>query len=76
MTRSSFSGVHPYDLVAISQMDAIFSKDYDDFHYIKRRERATIVACDIQNTSPSMFAASMGTATVQEGFDILLTKSG
>jgi len=69
-------GVHPYDVVAIRQMDAVFSKDYMDVHYLSRRERATIVACDIQNASPSMFAACMGTAVVKEGFDVLLTKVG
>jgi len=69
-------GVHPYDVVAIRQMDAVFSKDYVDVLYMSRRERATIVACDIQNASPTMFAASMGTAVVKEGFDILLTKVG
>ena len=69
-------GVHPYDVVAINQMDAVFQANYVDAHYMARRERATIVACDIQNTSPSMFAACMGTATVEDGFDILLTKIG
>lgn len=69
-------GIHPYDLVAITQMDAVFQANYVDTHYMSRRERATLVACDIQNTSPSMFAACMGTATVQDGFDILLTKIG
>lgn len=69
-------GVHPYDIVALKQMDAIFSQDYNDIHYMSRRNRATIVACDIQNASPTMFAASMGTATVQDGFDVLLTKVG
>ncbi|MHB9026135.1 MAG: 4Fe-4S dicluster domain-containing protein [Armatimonadota bacterium] len=69
-------GVHPYDVVAIQQMDQVFSKDYVDVHYMARREQATIVACDIQNVSPNMFAACMGTATVQEGFDILLTRVG
>lgn len=69
-------GVHPYDVAAIAQMDAIFSTDYYDIHYMTRRERATIVACDIQNASPSMFAACMGTATAQDGFDILLTRLG
>ncbi|OPZ80718.1 MAG: Anaerobic sulfite reductase subunit A [bacterium ADurb.Bin429] len=69
-------GVHPYDVVAIAQMDEVFRANYADTHYLSRRERATIVACDIQNASPSMFAACMGTATVEDGFDILLTKIG
>jgi sulfhydrogenase subunit beta (sulfur reductase) len=69
-------GVHPYDLVAIAQMDHVFSGNKYDIHYMTRREKATIVGCDIQTASPDMFAACMGTATVQDGFDILLTKVG
>jgi len=69
-------GVHPYDVVAISQMDAVFSADNEDVHYLSRRRNATIVACDIQNASQNVFASCMGTATVQEGFDVLLTKIG
>ena len=67
-------GVHPYDVVAISQLDAVFSKDNVDTHYMARRKCATIVACDVQTASENTFAASMGTATVDEGFDLLLTK--
>ena len=40
-------GVHPYDMVAINQMDKIFSKDYYDEHYMKRRNNATIIVCDV-----------------------------
>lgn len=69
-------GVHPYDVIAIAQMDAIFAKDNRDVHYFHRREKATIVACDIQALSPNGFAASMGTATIDTGYDILLTKVG
>jgi ferredoxin len=41
-----------------------------------RRKKATIVACDVQNPSVNVFAGSMDVATVQEGFDILLTLVG
>ena len=67
-------GVHPYDMVAINQMDEIFSMDNADAHYQARREAATIVAMDAQSVSPNVFAGPMGTATVDEGFDALLTK--
>jgi len=67
-------GVHPYDMVAISQMDKLFSQDQSDIQYITRREKATIVACDVQNASKDVFAGCMGTASVNEGFDILITK--
>ncbi len=69
-------GVHPYDVVAISQMDRVFSADNYDVHYMSRRYNATIISCDVQRASNQVFAGSMNTATVQAGFDILLTKIG
>ncbi len=69
-------GVHPYDVVAIAQMDEIFKADNYDNHYMQRRENATIVAVDVENPSRNVFAACMGTATVQDGFDVLLTRIG
>jgi ferredoxin len=69
-------GVHPYDIVALNQLDQLFSQDNFDCHYMKRRHNATIVACDVVTPSKNVFAASMGTATVKEGFDVLLTDIG
>ncbi len=69
-------GVHPYDMVAINQMDVIFSQDETDNHYMARRESLTIVACDVVTPSKNVFAATMGTATVKEGYDVLLTDLG
>jgi sulfhydrogenase subunit beta (sulfur reductase) len=67
-------GVHPYDVIAISQNDRLFEEDNFDPHYMKLRQNSTIVACDVQNASVNVFAGCMGTATVDKGFDILLTK--
>ena len=67
-------GVHPYDLVAIAQMDAIFAQGNNDVHYQARRERATLVAVDVQSVSPNVFAGYMGTSSVEEGYDVLLTR--
>ncbi len=69
-------GVHPYDLVAINQMDKLFSQDNIDSHYMTRRNNATIIACDVVNASENVFASSMGTATVKQGFDVLVTDIG
>jgi sulfhydrogenase subunit beta (sulfur reductase) len=66
-------GVHPYDLVAILQMDEVFSSGNCDVHYMDRRKQATIVACDVQNASPNVFAGCMDTATVKAGADVLVT---
>jgi len=69
-------GVHPYDMVAINQMDTIFSQDQCDKHYVMRRQKATIIACDVVNASKNVFASEMGTAVVREGYDVLLTDIG
>jgi ferredoxin len=69
-------GVHPYDMAAINQMDKIFSQDYFDEHYMRRRNNATIIACDVARPSENVFASSMGMATVKDGFDVLLTDVG
>jgi ferredoxin len=66
-------GVHPYDMAAILQIDKLFAEDQYDAHYMKRREQATIVVSDVQNASPDVFAGCMGTATINDGFDILVT---
>lgn len=67
-------GVHPYDLVAISQMDTIFSQSNPDLRYLTRRENATIVAVDVESVSENVFAGFMGTSNVEDGFDVLLTR--
>ena len=69
-------GVHPYDIVAIRQMDAVFAQDNADIRYIRRREAATIVAADVQRESSHVFAGWMGTSHVEDGFDVLITKIG
>lgn len=69
-------GVHPYDMVAINQMDQLFSQGEYDTHYMNRRQNITIVACDVVNPSKNVFASSMNTATVNSGYDMLLTDIG
>jgi sulfhydrogenase subunit beta (sulfur reductase) len=69
-------GVHPYDVVAINQMDELFQQDNYDTHYMQRRNNATIIACDVVKPSDNVFASSMETAVVKEGFDVLLTDVG
>ena len=69
-------GVHPYDMIALNQMDKLFSQDNYDNHYFARRSNATIIACDVVTPSKNVFASSMNTAVVKEGFDVLLTDIG
>lgn len=69
-------GVHPYDMVAISQMDKVFTQGHKDDHYMAYRERATIIVSDVQWPSRNVFAGCMGTATGEDcsGHDVLLTQ--
>jgi formate hydrogenlyase subunit 6/NADH:ubiquinone oxidoreductase subunit I len=69
-------GVHPYDMIAINQMDELFSQDEYDTHYMARRSNTTVIACDVVTASKNVFASSMKTATVKTGYDILLTDIG
>jgi formate hydrogenlyase subunit 6/NADH:ubiquinone oxidoreductase subunit I len=66
-------GIHPYDLKALNQMDKIFSKDHADIDYLRRREAATVIACDPQRISSWAFWCSMDAATVDEGYDLFVT---
>jgi len=69
-------GVHPYDMVAINQMDTLFSQGEYDTHYMNRRNNITIIACDVITPSENVFASSMNTVTCDSGYDILLTDIG
>jgi sulfhydrogenase subunit beta (sulfur reductase) len=69
-------GVHPYDMAAINQMDLLFSEGEYDTHYMKRRQNITIIACDVFRPSQNVFASSMNTATVDHGYDLLVTDIG
>jgi ferredoxin len=69
-------GVHPYDIKAITQLDRIFADANRDEHYLKKRQEAAIIGVDIKRPSPYAFCKSMNSATVQEGFDLLLTDTG
>lgn len=69
-------GIHPYDLVAIKQLDKVFKESYEDHHYLKKRDAAVLIGVNIQSTTEWSFAGSMGTATVEEGYDLMLTDIG
>jgi ferredoxin len=69
-------GVHPYDIKAISQMDRYFTEEHPDIHYIKKRENTMIVGVDPINVSEKAFCTTMNSATVDTGFDLMLTDIG
>ena len=67
-------GVHPYDLVAIEQLDRIFIDAQGDEPYRKKRENSVLIGVTMQNVSEHSFAASMGKARTDTGYDLLLTE--
>ncbi len=69
-------GVHPYDLIAIEQMDRIFSEEPEDPNYLKKREATVLIGVNMKNTSERCFAGSMKTAFTQDGYDLMLTDLG
>ena len=75
-TKRILIGVHPYDLIAIQQMDKVYLGDNPDDNYKIRRENTLIIASDILNISKYSFAASMDSLTFDSGFDLLVTDIG
>ena len=69
-------GIHPYDLIAIEQVDIVFKDSHPDNHYLQKRKGSVLVGVNMQNISPNSFASSMGTATTSHGFDLMLTDLG
>ncbi|MFW6195906.1 MAG: 4Fe-4S dicluster domain-containing protein [Thermoplasmatota archaeon] len=69
-------GIHPYDLVSIKQMDKIFEDTHEDQNYLWKRREAVLIGVNMKNVSEWSFAASMGTATVDDGYDLMLTDIG
>jgi NAD(P)H-flavin reductase/formate hydrogenlyase subunit 6/NADH:ubiquinone oxidoreductase subunit I len=69
-------GVHPYDIVALLHMDEIFSETKSDPYYFEKRESSIIIGINIQKMSKWCFASYMGCATVEYGYDLMLTDLG
>ena len=69
-------GVHPYDIVALLHMDEIFSETKSDPYYFEKRKSSIIIGINIQKMSKWCFAPFMGTATVEYGYDLMLTDLG
>ena len=69
-------GVHPYDIVALLHMDEIFSETKSDPYYFEKRKSSLIIGVNIQKMSKWCFASYMGSATVEYGYDLMLTDLG
>ncbi|MFC1671589.1 4Fe-4S dicluster domain-containing protein [Planctomycetota bacterium] len=69
-------GVHPYDMIAINQLDRTMSEGNPDPNYLARRSAVTVIGVDPDRASEHAFWSSMGCATVENGFDLWLTNIG
>ena len=69
-------GIHPYDIIALGQMDKVYLDSQKDDFYKKRRDNTIIIGVDIQKVSDRSFAASIETNVTETGFDLMLTDLG
>jgi NAD(P)H-flavin reductase/formate hydrogenlyase subunit 6/NADH:ubiquinone oxidoreductase subunit I len=69
-------GVHPYDVIALLHMDEIFRETKSDLYYFKKRESSIIIGVNIQKMSKWNFSSAMGSATVDYGYDLMITDLG
>ncbi|MCK4432748.1 MAG: Ni/Fe hydrogenase subunit beta, partial [Methanomicrobia archaeon] len=69
-------GVHPYDIVAIKQMDTYFLDTHVDDSYLQRRKNTLIVGLNVVNVAEKAFFGDMGTGFVDSGYDLMLTDMG
>jgi sulfhydrogenase subunit beta (sulfur reductase) len=69
-------GVHPYDMVAINQLDRVMREGNPDELYLKRRDTAIIIGIDPLKAGKRAFWGAMGNWKAAEGYDIWLTDIG
>ena len=74
--RKILLGVHPYDIVALRQMDSYFLDTEMSGAFMKRRKNTLIVGSDVLTVSSKAFFGCMGTGAVHSGYDLFLTDLG
>lgn len=70
-------GIRPCDVSAIAFLDKVFSDDFPDEYYLRRRENLTLVALTCQEPGEDCFCvcADCGPAA-ESGYDLQLTELG
>ena len=68
-------GVHPYDIIAIKQMDCYFLDTDISTSYLKRRKNTIIIGSDVLKVSDRAFFGCMNTDKVENGYDLFLSPS-
>jgi sulfite reductase subunit B len=69
-------GVHPYDIIAIKQMDSYYLDTDISRAYLKKRKNTILIGSDVLNVHDRAFFGSMGTAQVDDGYDLFITDLG
>lgn len=74
--RTILFAVHPYDIKTVKLLDLRYGPDNElpDPAYCERKGNAVIIGLDLMQAPPHSFCGSVGAHTVEEGFDLMLTK--
>jgi sulfhydrogenase subunit beta (sulfur reductase) len=67
-----YVGAHACDIHALNILDLLYLSDYGDPYYKANRDRLTVIGFGCM-PDEKCFCKSVGTATVDEGFDLFLT---
>ena len=69
-------GIHPYDMIAINQIDQVMSEPNSDPNYAARRDALTIIGVDPARAGERAFWGPMDCDSVADGFDLWLCDLG
>lgn len=70
-------GARPCDAAGLAVLDAVFSWDYDNPFYCRRREQTTIIGLSCAEPADACFCTAVGLSpTGTAGSDLLLTRVG
>lgn len=70
-------GARPCDAASLEVFDQVFSWDYDDPFYLRRRAQTTIIGLSCAEPRPECFCTAVGLSpTGTKGSDLLLTRLG
>lgn len=69
-------GIHPYDMIAINQLDRVMAEGNPDPNYLARRAALAIIGSDPIHAGEHAFWPAMGCECPEDGFDLWLTNIG
>jgi len=69
-------GVHPYDMIAINQLDRLMLETNPDPNYLARRKSLVVIGVDPARAAEKAFWGAMDCSLVNDGFDLWLTDIG